>query len=433
MSILVYALVALFAALFLTVPIGVGFGIADLAVFQEFYQGTPMVSMLAQTTVTSIDSFPLLAIPFFMLVGTLMEKGGIAARLIDISNLLTGKKPGGLGTATVVACCFFAAISGSGPATAAAIGGLMIAELLRQGYSRGYSGALIGSAAIIGPVIPPSIPMIMYGVTVSVSVSHLFLGGIIPGVLLGVGLIVWNKYVSKKRGYKAPDRVYTKEDKKKILVGGIPAILMPLIVLGGIYSGVFTPTECAIVAVVYALIVSTFVYKTMSWEMLKEATIEAGVSSALVMILFGGANTLGKLLTMHKVPQLATEALLSVSESGIIIMLLLNVALFIIGMFIDTTSAIILFSPIFAPVAAAYGYDTLHFGIIMVINLCIGMITPPMGGNLFIGQRIAGATFEDALKESLPMLAALYIVLLIVILVPQLSLALPRLAGYVGQ
>lgn len=432
MSVMAVMLGSLFIVLFLTVPIGIGFGIADLAVFSQFYSGTAMTSMLAQTMVTTIDSFPLLAIPFFMLVGTLMEKGGIAKRLIDIANLLTGRQAGGLGSATIVACCFFAAISGSGPATAAAIGALTITSLLDQGYGRGYAGALIGSASIIGPVIPPSIPMIMYGVTVSVSVSHLFMGGIIPGIMLGLGLIIWNLFISKKRGYKAPEKNYTTQEKKDILVGGIPAILMPLIVLGGIYSGVFTPTECAVVGVVYALVVSIFIYKSLSWELIKEAVIEAGVTSATIMILFGGANTLGKLLTMHKIPELATQSLVALSDNGFLVMMLINFALFIIGMFIDTNSSIILFAPIFAPVAAAYGYDPLHFGIIMVVNLCIGMITPPMGSNLFIGQRIAGTTFEDTLKETLPMIIVLYTVLLVVILFPDLSLLLPRLAGYKG-
>lgn len=432
MSMMLIALVSLFAVVFLTVPIGIAFGISDLVLFKQFYAGTPMIGMLAQTIVTSVDSFPLLAIPFFMLVGTLMEKGGIAERLINIANLLTGKMAGGLGSATVVACCFFAAISGSGPATAAAIGGLVILALRQQGYDPGYSGALIGSASIIGPVIPPSIPMIMYGVTVSVSVSHLFMGGIVPGIMLGGGLILWNVFVSKRRRYKAPDKTYTAREKKDILVGGIPAVLMPIIVLGGIYSGVFTPTECAVVGVVYALVVSIFIYKTLTWDLIKEATIEAGVSSATIMILFGGANTLGKLLTMQKIPQLATQGLLSISNNGFIVMLMINIALFIIGMFIDTNSSIILFAPIFAPVAQAFGYDPLHFGVIMVINLCIGMVTPPMGSNLFIGQRIAGASFEDTFKETLPMLAVMYAVLLIVILFPDFTLFFPRLAGYLG-
>ena len=424
----------LFCCLFLTVPIAVSLGTSCIAVFKIFYPTRDMVSMLAQSTVTSIDSFSLLAIPFFMLVGSLMEGGGIAQKLIDVANMLTGKSAGGLASAAVVASCFFAAISGSGPATAAAIGGIMCGAMQAQGYSRGYSGAIIAAGSTIGPVIPPSIPMIMYGITVSVSVSYMFMGGIIPGILMGVVLVIWNKFVSARRGYRNPDAQenMTGKEKLQVLFRAIPAILMPIIVLGGIYSGVFTPTESAVVGCVYSLIVSVFIYKSLTWKGFVKALFDAGITSATVMILFGAANTFGRLMTMFQVPTMMTNFMFSVTDSPFVIMLLINLMLLLIGMFLDTISSILLFSPIFAPIAAAIGYDPLHFGIIMVINLCIGMITPPMGGNLFVAQRVSGSTFEEIFKDTFPMIVVLYLLLLVIIAVPDISMFLPRLLGYKG-
>ncbi|MDO4488356.1 MAG: TRAP transporter large permease [Eubacteriales bacterium] len=424
----------LFLCLICTVPIAVSLGTSCITVFQSFFPGRDMTSMLAQATVTSIDSFSLLAIPFFMLVGSLMEGGGIAQKLIDVANMITGKKAGGLANAAIVASCFFAAISGSGPATAAAIGGIMCGAMQAQGYSKGYSGAIIAAGSTIGPVIPPSIPMIMYGITVGVSVSYMFMGGIIPGLLMGVVLMIWNSIVSKKRGYynKDSEDNLTGKEKLQILVRAIPAILMPIIVLGGIYSGVFTPTESAIIGCVYSIIVSVFVYKSLTWKSFTKAVFNAGITSATIMVLFGAANTFGRLLTMFGVPQMMTDFMYSISENPAVIMLILNVFLLIIGMFLDTISSILLFAPIFAPIAMQIGFDPLHFGIIMVINLCIGMITPPMGGNLFVAQRVSNSTFEEIFKDTFPMIIVLYALLVVLIFVPEITMFLPRLLGYVG-
>lgn len=424
----------LFLCLIFTVPIAVSLGISCISVFELFYPGRDMVSMLAQATVTSIDSFSLLAIPFFMLVGSLMEGGGIAQKLIDVANMITGKRAGGLASAAVVASCFFAAISGSGPATAAAIGGIMCGAMQSQGYSKGYSGAIIAAGSTIGPVIPPSIPMIMYGITVGVSVSYMFMGGIIPGILMGVVLIIWNTYVSKKRGYRnnSANENMSGREKLQVLFRAIPAVLMPIIILGGIYTGIFTPTESAVIGCVYSLIVSVFIYKSLTWNGFKKALVDAGITSATIMILFGAANTFGRLMTMFSVPTMMTDFMFSVSQNPYVIMLLINLMLLLIGMFLDTISSILLFSPIFAPIATAIGFDPLHFGIIMVINLCIGMITPPMGGNLFVAQRVSGSTFEEIFKDTFPMIIVLYVLLIVLIFVPDISLFLPRLLGYTG-
>ncbi|OUO92640.1 TRAP transporter large permease [Cloacibacillus sp. An23] len=424
----------LFACLMLTVPIAVSLGISCVFAFSLFSGGANMVQMLAQSTVTSIDSFSLLAVPFFMLVGSLMEYGGIAKKLVNVAELLTGAMPGGLGMAAILASMFFAAISGSGPATAAAIGSIMIGAMTAQGYSKGYAGALIAAGSTIGPVIPPSIPMIMYGVTIGVSVSYMFIGGIIPGILMGVVLMIYNYFESKKRGYKGKEsKAKTSAERARVFKEAIPAILMPLIVLGGIYSGVFTPTESAVIGVVYSLIVAVFVYRQLTWERFCNAMFEATITSATIMILFGAANTLGRILTINSVPTHITEWMLSITSSSAVIMLMLNIALLIIGMFLDTISSIVLFAPIFAPIASAIGYDPLHFGIIMVINLCIGMITPPMGGNLFVAQRVSNTTFEEIFKDTFPMIIVLYALLAVLVIFPDITLCLPKLLGYVSS
>ncbi|WP_320122151.1 TRAP transporter large permease [uncultured Sphaerochaeta sp.] len=423
----------LFLLLFLTVPIGISLGISCIAAFSAADLGSNMIAMLAQSTVTSLDSFSLLAIPFFMLVGSLMEKGGIAKKLVDVAEMLTGSMAGGLGMAAIVASMFFAAISGSGPATAAAIGGIMLGAMKSQGYSRGYGGAVIAAGSTIGPVIPPSIPMIMYGVTVGVSVSYLFIAGIIPGILMGGVLMLYNYYASKKRGYRGVEaQARSSREKLRVYKKAIPAILMPIIILGGIYSGVFTPTESSVIGVVYALVVSVFVYKSLSWKDFTGALFDAAITSATLMILFGAANTFGRILTMYDIPIMITEGMLAITKSKILIMLMINIALLVIGMFIDTISSIVLFGPIFAPIAIALGYDPLHFGVIMVVNLCIGMITPPMGGNLFVAQRVSGSSFEEIIKDTFPMIIVMFALLAFLIVFPDITLALPRLMGYRG-
>lgn len=422
---------SLFTFLLVSTPIAVSLALCCSVVFVVYYSHTAMDAMLAQALVTSSDNFALMAIPFFMLVGSLMERSGIAGRMVDVAKLLTGDMPGGLGMAAVVASMFFAAICGSGPATAAAIGGIMLPAMAAQGYPKSYGGGLVAAASTIGPVIPPSIPMIMYGVTVGVSVTTLFIAGFVPGVMMGGVLMVYNYFTSKKRGYRGERIESTFGEKTRMVVRALPALFMPVVVLGGIYIGIFTPTESAVVGVGYSLLIGVFGYRTLNWKLFREALIEAGITSATIMVLFGGATTFGRLLTIGKVPQLVTEYMTSLTDSAIVIMLLVNVALLIAGMFIDTISSIILFAPLFVPIVAKYGYDSLFFGVIMVVNLCIGMITPPMGGNLLVAQRVSKTTFEQIFKETLPMIFILLIPLVLLILFPDFVLFVPRLFGHV--
>ena len=419
----------LFTCLFLTVPIAISLAISTLVVFLIQYPGQPMINNLAQAMLTSADSFPLMAIPFFMLVGTLMEKTGIARKLVEVAEVLTGSMPGGLGMAAIVASMFFAAISGSGPATAAAIGGIMLPAMAAQGYGKSYSVGLISGASTIGPVIPPSIPMIMYGVTVGDSVTQMFTAGFVPGILMGGGLMLYNYYISKQRGYQGQENHMNASEKLRVVVRALPAILMPVIVLGGIYGGIFTPTESAVVGVVYTLIVGVLIYKELTLETLKDALVEAAITSATIMILFGPATTFGRLLTIGRIPKLITEFMLSISDNGIVIMLLVQVVLILAGMFIDTISSIVLLAPLFVPILTSYGYNEIYIGVIMVVNLCIGMITPPMGSNLFIAMRIGNISLEEALKEAFPIMLVLFGVLILMILFPPLVTFLPSLVS----
>lgn len=420
-------MLVLFLCLFATVPIALSLGISTLGVFATQFPSMPMANNLVQAMITSADSFPLMAIPFFMLVGTLMEKTGIARRLVDIASILTGDTPGGLGMAAIVASMFFAAISGSGPATAAAIGGIMLPAMIEQRYSRSYSVGIVSGASIIGPIIPPSIPMIMYGVTVGVSVTKMFTAGFIPGFMLGGGLCLYNYFVSKKRGYRGNTVTMTRKEKINTFKGAIPAILMPVIVLGGIYGGIFTPTECSVVGVVYTLLVGKFVYHELTLKKLKESLVEAAITSATIMIIFGPATTFGRLLTIGKIPTMVTDAMLSFSTNKYVIMLIINVLLLIIGMFIDTNSSIVLFAPLFVPILTSLGYDIYYVGVIMVVNLCIGMLTPPLGANLFVAMRIGNISLEEALKEAMPVIGVEILILAVMILCPWLITFLPNL------
>ena len=420
-------MLVLFLCLFATVPIALSLGISTLGVFATQFPSMPMANNLAQAMITSADSFPLMAIPFFMLVGTLMEKTGIARRLVDIASILTGDTPGGLGMAAIVASMFFAAISGSGPATAAAIGGIMLPAMIEQRYSRSYSVGIVSGASIIGPIIPPSIPMIMYGVTVGVSVTKMFTAGFIPGFMLGGGLCLYNYFVSKKRGYRGNTVTMTRKEKINTFKGAIPAILMPVIVLGGIYGGIFTPTECSVVGVVYTLLVGKFVYHELTLKKLKESLVEAAITSATIMIIFGPATTFGRLLTIGKIPTMVTDAMLSFSTNKNVIMLINNVQMLNIGMFKDTNSSIVLFATLFVPILTSLGYDIYYVGVIMVVNLCIGMLTPPLGANLFVAMRIGNISLEEALKEAMPVIGVEILILAVMILCPWLITFLPNL------
>ncbi|WP_088105782.1 TRAP transporter large permease [Halalkalibacter urbisdiaboli] len=406
--------------LFLSVPIGISLGLATLVTI--IYSGSLPLEFLSKELITSVDSFPLMAVPFFILAGEIMGKGGISDRLFRVANSLVGNKTGGFAIATIITCMFFAAISGSGPATVAAIGGIMIPAMVRQGYDKKFATAVVASAGSLGVIIPPSIPMVIYGVVGSVSIAEMFIAGIIPGLLVGLSLMVWTYYYSRKKGYVGTTEKTSISNIARSVWDAKWALLIPVIILGGIYGGVFTPTEAAVIAVVYGLIAGLLLYKELKIKDLPKVIADSALTTATILIIVGTATAFGRLLTIEQIPYQVAQAMLSVSENPIVIILLITVLLLIVGCFMDTLAAIIILTPILLPIALNIGYDPVHFGIIMVLNLAIGFITPPLGVNLFVGSGISGLSIETLSRAIIPFFFAMLLTLIIVIFVPQISL-----------
>ncbi|EFV78497.1 TRAP transporter large permease [Cytobacillus pseudoceanisediminis] len=408
------------AFLFLTVPIGIAIGLAVL--FTILYTGSMPVEFLMKELTNSVDSFPLLAVPYFIIAGEIMGKGGISKRLFNVADSMVGNKTGGIAMATIITCMFFAAISGSGPATVAAIGGIMIPAMVQKGYDKRFATAVVAAAGSIGVIIPPSIPMVIYGVSGSVSIGDMFIAGIIPGILVGIGLMVYSYIHSKKMGYTGSNQETTLKSILTALWQAKWALMIPVVILGGIYGGIFTPTEAAVVAVVFGLIVSVFVYKELKLKDLPQIFVDSALTTASVLVIVGAATAFGRLLTLEQIPNQIAEAMISISSEPLIIMMLITLLLLIVGCFMDTIAAIIILTPILLPVALQIGYDPIHFGIIMIVNLAIGFITPPLGVNLFVGAGISGLSLEQLSKAIVPFFFAMVFTLLIIIVIPQISL-----------
>lgn len=406
--------------LILTVPIGISIGLATLITI--VYSGSLPLEFLAKELVTSVDSFPLMAVPFFILAGEIMGKGGISERLFKVANALVGNKTGGFAIATIITCMFFAAISGSGPATVAAIGGIMIPAMVRQGYDKKFAAATVAAAGSIGVIIPPSIPMVIYGVTGNASIGDLFIAGIVPGILVGIAMMIWAYVYSKKMGYKGSDEPTSFRNIVKATWEAKWALLIPIIILGGIYGGYFTPTEAAVVAVVYGLFASMVLYKELRIKELPKVITDSALTTATVLIIVGTATAFGRLLTIEQIPNKIAQSMLSFSSNPIVIILLITALLLVVGMFMDTLAAIIILTPILLPIAVQIGYDPIHFGILMVVNLAIGFFTPPVGVNLFVASGISGVRMEVLSRAVLPFLLAMLITLLFLTFIPQLSM-----------
>ncbi|KJF28752.1 hypothetical protein TZ02_00765 [Clostridium aceticum] len=419
---LIIFLVALFGFLLIGVPVAFCLGLAALVMMgiQNFGY-----DILVQKMVGGIDSFPLLAVPFFMLAGEIMNSGGIAKRIINLSNSLVGHITGGLGLVNIVASMFFGGISGSSVADTAAIGGLLIPAMKEDGYDADFSAAVTASSATMGIVIPPSIPMILFGLIGGTSVVRMFLGGIIPGILIGFSLLTLTFIISKKRNYPKGDK-FSIVRVFKALKESIWAVFLPVIIIGGIISGYFTPTEAAVVSVVYALIVSLFVYKEMSVRDLPRILIDTGKTTGIVMLVAGTAMVVAWLLTVVRIPQSIATTILSISDNPLIVLLIINFFLLLVGSVMDLTPALLILTPVLLPVATAVGIDPVFFGVMMVINLGIGLVTPPVGTILYISCGIAKISLEKITKAMLPFLATQVAILLLIILFPQLVLWIPN-------
>lgn len=415
----------LIVCLILTVPIGFSLGIASLAYI--FYTKQLTFGFITQNLVTGVDSFPIMAIPFFVFAGELMGGGGISRRLLSVANVYFGRIRGGLAIVTVVVCMFFAAISGSGPATVAAVGGMVVPTMMQKGYDKKFVLALIAAAGSIGVIIPPSIPMVVYSVTTNSSVSKLFMAGFIPGILIGLVLIGYAYFFARKNGYKGDEEPFTWKRAMKETWDSKWALLSPVIILGGIYGGIFTPTEAAAVSVIYSLIIGCLVYKELNIKQLMTVTKNACETTATILIVIGCAAGFSKVLTLGRIPTTVATFLTSMTDSKILILLLINVLLLIVGCFMETLCAIMILAPILFPVVTALGVDVTHFGIIMVVNLAIGFITPPLGVNLFVASRVGETTLDAVIKGIIPFLALMIITLLLITYIPAISMFLPNL------
>ena len=419
--------IALIVSLVLTVPIGFSLGIASLAYIFATDQLT--LGFVARNMVTGTDSFPIMAIPFFVFAGELMGGGGISKRLLDVANVFFGRIRGGLAIVTVVVCMFFAAISGSGPATVAAVGGMVVPTMLEKGYDKKFVLALIAAAGSIGVIIPPSIPMVVYSVTVNSSVSSLFLAGFIPGILIGLVLIAYSYFYARRAGYKGDTEPFSIGHALREVWRGKWALLSPVIILGGIYGGIFTPTEAAAVSVVYSLIIGLFVHRELNFRDMLEVTKRSCETTATILVVIGCATGFSKVLTLGRIPTTVATLLTTMTDSKVLILLLINLLLLLVGCFMETVCAIMILAPILFPVVTALGVDPVHFGIIMVTNLAIGFITPPLGVNLFVASRVGKTTLDVVIKGIIPFLVLMIATLMLITYVPAISMFLPNLLG----
>ena len=411
-------------ALILNMPVGIAIGLSSLcAVLAD---GRLSSLYIVQQLVTSADSFPLMAIPLFILAGELMGAGGVSKRLLNVCNVFLGRFTGGLATVTVVLCMFFAAVSGSGPATVAAIGSMVIPTMLQKGYSKSFTLALIATAGSIGVIIPPSIPMVVYGVSTSTSISSLFMAGFLPGLLIGASLILMSYIYCRRHGWKGDDRRYTFREKMEAIWDDKSALFNPIIILGGIYAGVFTPTEAAAVAAVYAFICGVFIYKELDFKQLFGTLGSACSTTGTTMVIIGCATAFTRILTIEKIPDTITTGILNFSDNMIVILLLINLLLLVVGCFMDTTPAMMVLSPILLPIAMQFGVDPIHFGLIMVVNLAIGFITPPLGINLFVAARVGGSSLETVCYGIIKFSVVMILDLLLITFIPGISMILPN-------
>ncbi len=412
----------------LIVGVPIAFVLCGSSIIAILSTGDIHNAIVIQRMFSGSGSFTLLAIPFFVLAGNLMSSGGISKRLVNLCNSLFGHISGGLAMVAIITCAFFAAISGSSAATAAAVGTIIIPEMLKHKYDKDFAGATVASSAELGVIIPPSIGLIQYGVATGTSISDLFMAGFLPGIFICLVLCVVAHFLCKKQGFE-PSKKATKQEKIQAFKDAILAILMPVIILGGIYSGVFTPTEAAVIAVFYGLIVGVFVYKEIKLSDIPRILTDSAITMSTVLLIMSASTIFGWILTKLQIPQAVAKGFLGISASKYIFLLLVNVLLLFIGMFCEAGAAMVILAPLLAPVAQTLGIDLVHFGIIMMANLAIGMMTPPVGVNLYVVCDTAKVKIEGMFPYLVKYFLALVAGVLIITYVPQLSLLLVNLFG----
>lgn len=414
-------------AMMIGIPVAIALGVS--AVGSIIILDKLSIEMIVQSLFSASDSFPLMAVPFFILTGDIMLSGGISKRLINFAKSIVGQAAGGLGIVTVVTCMIFASISGSGPATVAAIGSIMIPGMIRAGYDKAFTSTLTAAAGSMGPIIPPSISFIIFGVVAGVSITDLFIAGIVPGIFIAISLIIFVYFFAKKNNFVADQEKFNAKNFLRNLNEAKWGLLVPVIILGGIYSGIFTPTESAIISSVYALIIGLFIHKEIQFKDLFKIFSQTSLTSGYVVFLVGFATAFGRVLTMEGVPQTISNYMFSITDNKYITILLIIIFLVIIGLFIETLAAIIILTPLLLPIAAEIGMDPVHLGVILVVALAIGQSTPPVGVNLFVASGIAKIKLETMFKWVVPIVGTTVLVLILTAYIPALSLFLVDLLG----
>ena len=416
-----------FVLLLLGAPIVVALGASALAVYLVDGDNFSSLIVLAYN---AVDSFPIMALPAFILSGALMGDAGISRRLIAVAEVLAGKAAGGLGAATILACLFFGAVSGSGPATTAAISMLLVPAMVQRGYAAPYAAGITASAGGLGIIIPPSIPMVIYGVTAQQSISKLFLAGVLPGILLSGALIALNYIRSKRSGYGGVDDDMVPQNKWTVLWDAKWSLMAPVVILGGIYSGLFTPTEAAVVAVFYSLFVGTVLHRESSMKGIKHALESTTWLTGRVLIIMFAATAFGRVLVENQIPAIIAENIIQLTDSVILIWLVVIAFLLVLGMFLETLAMILIVTPVLLPVMVAFGVDPIHFGVVMVVCCLIGFSTPPLGENMFIASSIANVSLERISVKAFPCVIVMVATAIVLALAPEISLFLPRFFGF---
>ena len=389
------------------------------------------ITLLYRNVYNRIDSFPLMAIPFFMLAGELMNRGGITMRLVEFSQAFMGHLRGGLAHVNVLSSMLFAGLSGSAVADTSALGSMLIPAMEKQGYTRKFAAAITAASSVIGPIIPPSGIMIIYAYVMGESVAALFLAGIIPGAMVGIGLMLMVRFMANKYDFPIAANKYTWPERGKASIKAFFPLLTPVIILGGILGGIFTPTEAAAVAVAYALFIGLFVLRSLKIRDLSGVITRAGITSSVVLLLVGAAMAFKTVVSLSHAPEQLAAFILTLTSNPLLLLFLINILLFIVGMFLDAGPAIIILGPILGPIFINLGIDPIHFAIIMSVNLTVGLATPPMGLVLFVASAVSGERVEAIAKAILPFLAVEIVVIFLITYIPALSMTIPRLTGFV--
>ena len=419
-----FLFISLFGLMLIGVPVAVSLGASTVLTMLLFTDLD--VAAMPQLIFDGINKFALMAIPMFILAGNLLSKGGSARRIIDFAKSMVGHLPGGLPMSAIFACVIFAAVSGSSPATVVAIGSIMFVAIKEAGYPKEYAVGGITTAGSLGILIPPSVVMIVYGVTAEVSIAQLFMAGVVPGLMLG-GMMILQTYIgAKKLGFKATTPEPWSERIKKF-GKAFWALLIVVVVIGGIYGGIFTPTEAAAASAIYALIISLFVYKDIKFKDLWDICLESAITTAMIFFIIANAVVFAYLLTSENIPQTIADSILAANIGKIGFLIIVNILLFIMGQFMEPSSVVMIMVPLLLPIATALGVDPVHFGILLIVNMEIGMITPPVGLNLFVASGITGMNLKDVIVSCLPWTLTLFIGLILVTYIPEISLWLPRL------